>query len=273
MNAQHSPRPPHSIHPLRSVRWAVSRIWPPLAAAVLLLVVWAVAVEVWQVKDYLLPGPLAVLRQLWHDQTRLTLAWWLTGQAAVAGLLLSLLVGTLISLVFAQSSILRYAFYPYAIFLQTVPIVAIAPLLVLWLGFGTRGVIAVAFVLSLFPIIANTTAGLTSVPSPLHELFSLYQASRWQRLIKLQCPHAVPHLMTGMKTSSGLSVIGAIVGEFFVGYGDKGFGLGYLIRSAAESYQTASLFAAVILATFLGVVVFATVSLISEWVLRRWADD
>ena len=135
------------------------------------------------------------------------------------------------------------------------------------------GVIAVAFVLSLFPIIANLTAGLTSVPPPLQELFSLYRASRWQRLIKLQFPHAVPHLMTGLKTSSGLSVIGAIVGEFFVGYGDKGFGLGYLIRSAAESYQTASLFAAVILSTLLGVIVFAAVGLVSEWVLQRWGHD
>ena len=136
-----------------------------MVAAILLLLLWALAVEVWQIKDYLLPSPSSVLRQLWIDRGSLLQAFWLTGQAAVAGLALSLLIGTLISTVFAQSAVLRYAFYPYAIFLQTVPIVAIAPLLVMWLGFGSRGVIAVAFVLSLFPIIANLTAGLTSVPT------------------------------------------------------------------------------------------------------------
>jgi NitT/TauT family transport system permease protein len=239
-------------------------------AAVLMVIVWAAAIEIWQIENYLVPAPGDVMHQLWQDRYDLASGWWLTAQAALAGLALSLVVGVMISIVFAQSALLRYALYPYAIFLQTVPIVAIAPLLVLWLGFGSRGVIAVAFVLSLFPIIANTTAGLTSAPGELHELFTLYKASRWQRLAKLQCPHAVAHLMTGLKTSSGLSVIGAIVGEFFVGYGDKGFGLGYRIRSAAESYQTASLFAAVILSTVLGVVVFACVSLVSEWVLRRW---
>jgi NitT/TauT family transport system permease protein len=253
--------------------WIGRRLLPPVIAALLLLLVWGVVVQVWQIKDYLVPGPWAVLGHLWSDRGRLVAAWWLTGQAAVVGLGLSLLIGTLTSVGFAQSPLLRYALYPYAIFLQTVPIVAIAPLLVLWLGFGTRGVIAVAFVLSLFPIIANVTAGLTSVPQSFDELFTLYKATRWQRLLKLQFPHAIPHLMTGLKTSSGLSVIGAIVGEFFVGYGDKGFGLGYMIRSAAESYQTASLFAAVILSTLLGVVVFAGVSLISEWVLQRWGQE
>ncbi len=258
---------------MQGVRWVLLRVVPPLMAAILLLILWALAVEIWHIKDYLLPKPSSVMLQLWSDRSRLLYGFWLTGKAALAGLVLSLLIGTVISTVFAQSSILRYAFYPYAIFLQTVPIVAIAPLLVMWLGFGSRGVIAVAFVLSLFPIIANLTAGLTSVPPRLQELFTLYRASRWQRLIKLQFPHAVPNLMTGLKTSSGLSVIGAIVGEFFVGYGDKGFGLGYLIRSAAESYQTASLFAAVILSTLLGILVFASVSLVSEWVLRRWGHD
>jgi NitT/TauT family transport system permease protein len=256
-----------------ALRWLTVRLVPPLLAAMLLVILWGAIVQYWQIKDYLVPAPWAVLRHLVQDRTRLLQAWLTTGQAAVAGLALSLLVGTLISVLFAQSAILRYAFYPYAIFLQTVPIVAIAPILVLWLGFGRRGVIAVAFVLSLFPVIASTTAGLTSVPQPLQELFTLYKASRWQRLTKLQMPYAILYLMTGLKTSSGLSVIGAIVGEFFVGYGDRGLGLGYLIRSSAESYQTSSLFAAVILSTVLGVVVFACVSLVSEWILQRWGHE
>jgi NitT/TauT family transport system permease protein len=254
----------------RGLHWMAERLVPPVLAAGLLVIAWAATVRFWQIEDYLLPAPGDVWDHLWTQRRSLAKAWWLTARAALAGLALSLAAGVAIGILFAQSALLRFALYPYAIFLQTVPIVAIAPLLVLWLGFGTQGVVAVAFVLSLFPIIANTTAGLTSAPLALHELFTLYRASRWQRLIKLQCPHAVPHLMTGLKTSSGLSVIGAIVGEFFVGYGDQGFGLGYLIRSTAESYQTSGLFAAVILSTLLGVVVFALVSVVSEWVSRRW---
>jgi NitT/TauT family transport system permease protein len=242
-------------------------------AALLLLVIWGVVVQVWQIADYLVPAPWEVAQELWRNRAGLISAWCLTGQAAVAGLLLSLLVGCVISVLFAQSAVLRYAFYPYAIFLQTVPIVAIAPLLVLWLGFGNRGVIAVAFVLSLFPIIASVTAGLTSVPQPMQDLFTLYKANRWQRLVKLEFPFAVTQLMTGLKTSSGLSVIGAIVGEFFVGYGDRGFGLGYIIRSSSETFQTARLFAAVILSTLLGVVVFACVSLFAEWALKRCGHE
>jgi len=113
---------------------------------------------------------------------------------------------------------------------------------------------------------------MMSVPPPLQDLFTLYRATRWQTLCKLRFPFAIPYLVTGLKTSSGLSVIGAIVGEFFVGYGGQGFGLGYLIRSSAESYQTASLFSAVILSTFLGIGVFATISLVSEGILHRWGQ-
>ncbi|MCA9172388.1 MAG: ABC transporter permease subunit, partial [Planctomycetales bacterium] len=225
------------------------------------------------IKPFLVPPPRAVAERLLADWRPLTRAWWLTAQAAICGLCLALLTGSIVGVLFAQSRWLRFAFYPYAIFLQTVPIVAIAPLLILWLGYGARGVIAVAFVLSLFPIIANMTAGLLSVPRPLLELFELNRASRWQRLWKLQLPFAIPYLVTGLKTSSGLSVIGAIVGDFFVGYGGQGFGLGYLIRTSAEGYQTPTLFATVLLSTLLGVTVFATVGLLSEFILRRWGHD
>ncbi len=255
------------------VRSVVGRGLPPLLAAVLFVAGWDLAIRLWQIESYLVPTPGAVCEQLLRDRVLLASAWWRTAQAAVAGLMASLAIGTLVGVLFAQSRLLRYAFYPYAIFLQTVPIVAIAPLLVMWLGYGRQGVIAVAFVLSLFPIIAAVTSGMMSVPPPLRELFALYRASRWQRLSKLQFPFAIPYLVTGLKTSSGLSVIGAIVGEFFVGYGDQGFGLGYLIRSSAESYQTASLFAAVILSTLLGILVFAVVSLTAEQILRRWGHE
>ena len=265
-----STRTPSRISTSAVVHLVLQRGLPPILAALLFLVFWQFAVSFWKIKPFLVPPPGAVLQSLFEDRARLANAWWLTGKAAITGLALSFVVGSAVGMLFAQFQWLRFAFYPYAIFLQTVPIVAIAPVLVLWLGYGARGVIAVAFVLSLFPIIANMTAGLLSVPVPLHELFQLNRATRWQRLQKLQLPFAIPYLATGLKTSSGLSVIGAIVGEFFVGYGGKGFGLGYLIRTSAEGYQTPTLFATVILSTLLGVAVFAVVGGLAELILRRW---
>ncbi|MCP4189741.1 MAG: ABC transporter permease [Planctomycetaceae bacterium] len=246
------------------------RIFPPVVAAVLFIFIWALVVRVFQIQSFLAPSPDQVWNVFVQDSPSLINATWLTGKAAVFGLLLSVVVGFLTASVFSQSSLLRYSLYPYAIFLQTVPVVAIAPLLVMWFGYGTTGVIAVAFILSLFPVIANVTEGMTSVPLSLRELFRLNQASRLQQFLKLQVPHSIPFLVTGVRTSSGLSVIGAIVGEFFVGYGGEGFGLGYLIRSSAERYQTDRLFAAVLLSTLLGVVIFAVVSLVAEKGLARF---
>lgn len=254
----------------KTIAYLASRVLPPFVAAVLLIGVWAVAVQVFQIQSFLAPSPDQVWNVFLRDSSSLAHASWLTGKAAICGLMLSVVLGFTTAAMFSQSSILRYSLYPYAIFLQTVPVVAIAPLLVMWFGYGTTGVIAVAFILSLFPIIANVTEGMTSVPSSLNELFRLNQASKWQRFAKLQVPHSVPFLVTGVRTSSGLSVIGAIVGEFFVGYGGGGFGLGYLIRSSAERYQTDRLFAAVFLSTFLGVVIFAAVSVVAEKTLAKF---
>lgn len=248
----------------------LSRVLPPLGASVVFILLWAAAIRIFQIKSFMAPTPGHVWNVLVRDREMLLQACWLTGQSALLGLLLSIVVGFLVASVFSQSTWIRYSLYPYAIFLQTVPIVAIAPLLVMWFGYGIAGVIAVAFILSLFPIIANVTEGMTTVPKALHELFDLGAASRWQRYAKLQVPYSLPFLATGVRTSSGLSVIGAIVGEFFVGYGGGAFGLGYLIRSTAERYQTDRLFAAVVLSTLLGVLIFSLVSLIAENVLSRY---
>ena len=165
------------------------------------------------------------------------------------------------------------SFSPSAVFRQTVPIVAIAPLIVLWIGHGLAGVVAVSFIISLFPIIANTTAGLTSVEPELLELFALNEASRWQVLLKLRIPHAVPNMLTGARISCGLSVIGAIVGEFFAGYGTEDFGLGYLIILTNAQTKTPFLFATVLFSTGLGLAFFGAVSGLSRLVLRRWAGS
>ncbi|MEZ6115834.1 MAG: ABC transporter permease [Pirellulaceae bacterium] len=246
-------------------------IWlPPLLAAVALVTLWDLAVRLGDIRPYLVPSPSVVAATLWSERSVLGTGFWLTSQAAICGLLGGTFLGTIIGVVFAQSIAVRRAFYPYAIFLQTVPIVAIAPLLVLWLGQGIQSVIAVAFVLSLFPIVTNVTVGMTSIPSSLLDLFTMYGANRWQRFYKLQFPFALAHLVTGVRISSGMAVIGAIVGEFFVGYGGRGRGLGYLIREAVEMNRTDRLFAVVILSTLLGVCLFVLTGLFSDKLLSRW---
>jgi len=151
--------------------------------------------------------------------------------------------------------------------------VAVAPLIVLWSGTGFRSVVIVSFIVSLFPVVTNGTAGLTAIDPDLIDLFQLHGASRWQTLVKLRLPSAVPSIVTGARTASGLAVIGTIVGEFFVGYDpSQWFGLGYLIQQASDQLKTDLLFGAVLLSTLLGLVVFLAVGGVGATILRRWDD-
>ena len=243
---------------------------PPLMFLLLVLCAWQGAVALFDIKPFLLPGPLLVARAAVENLPRLLSAALLTAIGAVLGFALSLAFGFLVSLLFSQSRLIERSLYPYAIFLQTVPIVAIAPLIVLWIGYGLPGVVAVAFIISLFPVIANTTAGLTRVDPNLLDLFVLNNASRWQILFKLRVPGAVPQMLTGARISSGLSVIGAIVGEFFAGYGTRDFGLGYLIILTNGQARTDYLFACILFCTILGLSIFAAVGALSGFLLRRW---
>jgi NitT/TauT family transport system permease protein len=250
----------------------VASALPPLVGLLITLLAWELAVRIGNIERYTLPAPAEVAAVMADAPYKLAAAAVRTMTAALAGLLGSLLLGLATAVVFSQSALIRAALYPYAIFLQTVPVVAVAPLLILWLGYGLESVIAVSLVISLFPIIASATAGLTQLPPAKVELFRFYGASRLQLLWKLRLPHAVPQITTGLKTSAGLAVIGAIVGEFFVGYGTQGKGLGYLIRYHADQSRTPELFASVILATLLGVLIFGAVNLLGAGVRRFWYD-
>jgi NitT/TauT family transport system permease protein len=243
---------------------------PPLVFSVLVVAAWQGVTSAWQIPVYLVPGPERVAASAREHAAELVSAVELTGAAAVSGFVLSLLVGTALGLVFSQSRAIRRSLYPYAIFLQTVPIVAIAPVLVMWFGYGFGGVVAVSFILSLFPIVTNATAGLTAVDPNLLELFAIHGASRWQQLVKLRLPNAVPHLVTGAKISCGLSVIGAVVGEISAGFGTNSFGLGTLITMATGKLDTAYAFAAVFASTLLSIAIFAAVNLLGATILSRW---
>lgn len=252
----------------------IERLWkqagPPLILFIIVVAVWHLAVVVLGIQPFLVPGPLAVGEAIAGNARGLATATLLTAGAALCGFAASLIVGIVIAFIFSQSAWVRRAAWPYAIFLQTVPIVAVAPLIILWFGTGVQSVVVVSFIISLFPVIANATAGLTSVDRALLELFAAGNATRWQTLWKLRLPAAVPYLVAGARTSSGLSVIGAIVGEFFAGYSMTRFGLGYLIIQTSGQLNTPYLFAAILASTALGLAIFGCVSAAGAAVLARW---
>jgi NitT/TauT family transport system permease protein len=255
---------------MRRARRLLTAVTPPLLLLAALIGLWHIAVVSLQVPGYLFPRPARVWQAAVDHAGELSRATLLTAAAALCGFFISLAVGFLVALAFSQSRMIRSSMYPYAIFLQTVPIVAIAPLVILWFGNGFQSVVIVAFVISVFPIITNATTGLTTVTPTLLELFEMYNASRWQVLWKLRVPNSVTYLVTGAKISCGLAVIGAIVGEQFAGYGVQSIGLGYLIFQTAGLLQTDFQFAAVLCSTLLGIVIFATVNLIGLTILARW---
>jgi NitT/TauT family transport system permease protein len=217
------------------------------------------------VKSYLLPAPTAVLAAIIESRQELMQAMLKTSAAALIGFALSTLAGISIAVLLSSSPLIQRAFYPYAVFFQTVPIIAIAPLLVIWFGYGMRTVIASAFVVSIFPVIANALAGILSTDPALRDLFRLYGASSRVTLFKLRFPAALPQILTGLRVAAGLAVIGAIVGEFI-----GGEGLGSIVDVARTQQRVDKVFAAVLLASVLGLALFGMINLISYVTLRRW---
>jgi len=246
------------------------RAGPPLAALVLLLGLWEGLTRGLRIEPWLLPPPSAIATAGVRESRTLWNAMLTTGVAALLGFALSATLGVLTAILLASSRLLERAFYPYTLLLQTVPIVAIAPLLVLWFGPGTRAVAVSSFIVSLFPVITNTLTGLRSVEPALRDLFHLYGARRLATLWKLELPAALPQLFTGLKVASGLAVIGAIVGEFVAGFSEDAAGLGILVLTAYRQLRTDLLFAAVLAASVLGLALFGAVNLSGWRLLRRW---
>lgn len=243
---------------------------PPFVALLIFGALWEGAVRALGVATWLLPPPSMIAAAAAHDLPALLAGAATTGHAALLGFGLSAIFGVLAAIVLASSRVLERALHPYTIFLQTVPIVAIAPLLVLWFGPGLRAVTVSAFIVSVFPVIANTLAGLRSVEPALRDLFRLYGARRLATLVKLELPSALPNIVTGLKVAAGLAVIGAIVGEFVAGFSEGAAGLGILVLAAYRQLRTDLLFAAVTFAAGLGLLLFGAVSLAGHLLLSRW---
>lgn len=243
---------------------------PPGVVFLLFLLVWQVSVSVTRLPKAVLPSPWQVAQAAWQYRDLLAQAFLATGQAAALGLLGSITLGMFLAILFSQSRWLRVSLYPYVIFLQTVPIVAIAPLLIIWSGNNLRTIVLVAIIISVFPIVANVTSGLLSLDPNWVDLFRLHTAGRWRTLWKLQLPAAIRFLVIGMRIACGLAVIGAIVGEFFVGNSTNCDGLGTLMTQWQARQKTDALIAAVGTSTLLGVVFFTSINLLSRTLLRRW---
>ena len=239
-----------------------------------LLALWQLVLWVFRVPPFMLPSPWAVARAVGGRLPSLGTAFAITGGEALGGLLASIVAGVAIALIFAQSRWIRRMLYPYTLLLQTVPIVAIAPLILMWVGAGTASVTVIAFIISLAPIIANTTQGLVSVEENMVHLFLMHNASPAQLLFKLRLPHAVPSLFVGIRIASGIAVIGAITGELYAGSSRVGEGgLGYSILYASSQLQTDYLFALVLAATVLGFSFFFLVMLLEWYFLHRWHES
>ncbi|MGD0798533.1 MAG: ABC transporter permease [Acidobacteriaceae bacterium] len=239
-----------------------------------LLLLWIAIVKLFLIPPYLLPSPAQVAYAAAANLSSLLTSLGITAAAAAGGLLASIVVGVLIALLFAQSRWVRRMFYPYTILLQTVPIVAIAPLILMWIGTGIFSVGLIAFIICLSPIIANTTQGLISVDRNMVDLFTMNNATRGQVLLHLRLPHALPSLFTGIRISSGIAVIGAITGELFAGSARVGVGgLGYAIQYASAQLQTDYLFALVAAATVLGFTFFFTVMFLEWFFLHKWHES
>jgi NitT/TauT family transport system permease protein len=244
-------------------------LWPPLVvlvAAIVVMHIWAKVLD----KPFLLPTPREVADIAVQRHEDLLASLWTTTKAALIGFFASGVCGIAVGMALAASSLVRRAFYPYTVFFQTVPIVAIAPLLMIWCGPGMGAVSLCAFIVSVFPVIASTLSGLLSTDRALEDLFRLYGASAWARLWKLKLPSALPSIFTGLRVASGLAVIGTVVGEFLVGLFGPGEGLGVRIVAAKKQGHTDEVFAAVLIASLLGLAMFAAINLAAKLLIGHW---
>jgi NitT/TauT family transport system permease protein len=239
-----------------------------------MLAIWQIAVLALHVPKYVLPGPLVVGTAVVNRFPALLHSFLITSETAALGLAASIIAGVAIALIFAQWRWFRRMLFPYTILLQTVPIVAIAPLIVMWTGNGISSVALVAFIICLAPIIANTTQGLVSVDDNLIHLFLMHKATPTQILFKLRLPHSLPNLFVGIRISAGISIVGAITGELFAGSSRVGEGgLGYSILYASSQLETDYLFALVFAATVLGFVFFFIGMFLEWYFLHNWHES
>jgi NitT/TauT family transport system permease protein len=248
------------------------RILLPLLALAIGLLLWDMVVRIKDIPPYVLPAPGLVLATLFSDWPILGPSLAVTLLTTLQGFLLAVIGGMGLAVLFNQSRLIEYSFYPYAVALQVTPVVAIAPLLLIYLP-QPAAVLACAWIVAFFPVLANTTLGLNSVDRNLVDLFRLYGASRSQILRHLKLPGALPYILGGVRIAGGLALIGAVVAEIAAGSAGAGSGLAYRIAESGYRLDIPRMFAALLLLSLAGVAIFFALSLLSHLALRRWHES
>ena len=248
------------------------RVAAPALLGVVLLAIWQVVCTTFAVPEYLVPSPLRIAQTLAEDWALLSSALTTTLKITFLAFALAVVLGVAAAFVFVQSRIVEISLFPYAVILQVTPIVAIAPLIIIWVKDPTPAMVICATIVALFPIISNTILGLRSVNPGLMNLFRLNKATRWQTLARLRVPSALPYFFGGLRISSGLALIGAVVAEFVAGTGGTASGLAYQILQSGFQLNIPRLFAALFLITLTGIVLFTAMAALSKWALR-WHES
>jgi NitT/TauT family transport system permease protein len=268
MSSSTSPSPVRT----RNVRIEWSRIALPVVTLALGVVAWDLVVRLKDIPPYILPSPALVATTVVSDWPVLWDSLLVTLATTFYGLALALAGGVGLAILFNQSRLIEHSLYPYAVILQVTPVVAVAPLLLIYLP-QQAAVLACAWIVAFFPILANTTLGLSSVDRNLKDLFEIYGASRIKMLLRLKLPAALPYMLGGLRIAGGLSLVGAVVAEIAAGSAGAGSGLAYRITESAYRLNVARMFAALILLSITGIAIFFALSLVSHLLLRRWHES
>lgn len=248
----------------------VQRVVYPALVGLLLMALWQGMVAAMELPPYLVPSPILMFKTLMTDWASLSLSLWVTVKITLMSFGVAVIAGVLISFLFVQSKLIETALFPYAVLLQVTPIVAVAPLIIIWVKDPMSSMVICAALVALFPIISNTTLGLRSVEPDLQSYFKLNRATRWQTLVRLRIPSALPYFFGGLRISSGLALIGAVVAEFVAGTGGTGAGLAYQILQAGFQLNIPRMFAALLLISLTGVALFALMAWLSRAALGGW---
>ncbi|MEH6686759.1 MAG: ABC transporter permease [Halopseudomonas sabulinigri] len=249
------------------------KIAAPLVVGVLFLLFWQIAVIAYEMPKYILPGPIEIIKSLITDWKTLLAALMMTLKITLLAFVIAVVLGVAASLLFIQSKWIELSLFPYAVLLQVTPVVAIAPLIIIWVDDTTWALTVCAVIIAIFPIISNTTLGLRSVDPNLLSMFRMYRTSRWQELVRLRIPGALPYFFGGLRISCGLALIGAVVAEFVAGTGGSKAGLAYLILQSGYNLQIPRMFAALVLITLTGIALFALMVWLSDRALRNWHES
>lgn len=251
--------------------------WPgvvaPVVVGALALGGWQLAVMLKGIPPYVLPGPVLIGQTLVADWGTLSGSLLVTLRITLAALVAAVVVGVALAVLFAQSRWMERALFPYAVVLQVTPVVAIAPLIIIWADNVNLALLICAWIVAFFPILSNTILGLNSADHNLVSLFQLYRAGRWQTMRHLRLPAALPYFLGGLKISGGLALIGAVVAEFVAGTGGSASGLAYRILESGFQLRVPRMFAALFLISAAGIVIFLSTSLLAHLLLRRWHES